>query len=79
MSVENFLKDVKQLKTNDQAKFAEEANALAKKHLGEGTQSEPLPFGLRFREKATLAPNGTTATVSVTISIPPDTDTDPPD
>jgi hypothetical protein len=79
MSVETFLKDVQELKTTDQAKFAEETKTLAKKHLGEGSHSEPLPFGLRFREKATLAPNGTTATVSVTIAIPPDTDTDPPD
>ena len=79
MSVENFLKDVEKVKTTDQAKFAEETKALAKKHLGEDVHSEPLPFGLRFRERAALAPNGTTATVSVTITIPPDTDTDPPD
>ena len=71
-----YFADAMKCKDKDQLK------SVTEKHIRGLRPDEIEPFGARFKEKAPLVPAvtaGTTATVSVTIAIPPDTDTDPPD
>jgi hypothetical protein len=84
MAQGDFLKAAESIKAKDKDTFAQEAKALAEKHLGKDCTAEAIPFGMRFREKAptvlsSAADAGTSASVCATLTIPPDTDTDPPD
>jgi hypothetical protein len=81
--LKNLRSEIEKISETDPSEFLKKASAAAKKHLGDDVVSRVAPFGIQFARPAPAVTagnqTGTTAGATVTIALPPDTDTSPPD